>query len=167
MSSQIPNQSVDLQAETMAFGSRMEAATEALLRIRNEVVTTLDRQVVELQQIHRALAFAPPPMTIVEEAPRPVAAAMAPVAAIERPSIFDNAPRMAVVPPAPAIQPERSVQPVVTLSQRAETNVATLEEVAIQFPEATLDPMLEQATLEELNDALASAFAMVSSRSGR
>lgn len=147
------------QAEAMAFGSRMEAATEALLRIRNEVVTTLDRQVIELQQIHRALAYAPPPMTIVQDVPGPLITEMAPVQLMDRPSLFEHAPRVPTVPPAPVV---RDVTPL----QHVETAVATMEAGAVPFPETTLDPMLEQATLEELNDALASAFAMVASRSG-
>ena len=152
----------------MAFGSRMEAATEALLRVRDEVVTTLDRQVIELQQIHRALAYAPPPMLVTEDAPRALIAEAAPTTG--RPSLFEDAPRfpaMSLAPAAPVVQVAQVAPFAPMRPQRVEVAVATVEETGFSFPEAALDPMLERATLDELNDALASAFAMVSSRSGQ
>ena len=145
---------------SLAFGSRMEAATDALLRIRNEVVTTLDQQVIELRQIHRAFASAPPAMTVIEDKPSAMQAMPSP--SVDKPSLFDHAPRMAPVPAGPASSLAPLPAPV---PQRVvEVAVASVEQTRAPFEEATLDPMLEQATLEELNDALASAFAMVSSR---
>ena len=154
----------------MAFGSRMEAATEALLRVRDEVVTTLDRQVIELQQIHRALAYAPPPMLVTEDAPRALIAEAAAVPTAGRPSLFEDAPRfpaMSLAPAAPVVQVAQVAPFAPMRPQRVEVAVAPVEETGFSFPEAALDPMLERATLDELNDALASAFAMVSSRSGQ
>lgn len=151
----------------MAFGTRMEAATEALLRVRDEVVATLDRQVTELQQIHRALAYAPPPMIVTEDCPRPLNGGAAPVPVVGS-SLFEQAPRQPNTRPAPATTVAQSTPCAVTPAQQhAAVAVATMDEIGVPFQETTLDPMLERATLEELNNALASAFAMVSSRSSR
>lgn len=170
MSVSFLNPTTGNKAEVLAFGSKMEAATEALLRIRNEIVVTLDRQVVELQQIHRALAYPPPPMIVSEDTPLPLLAAEAPPPSLPKPSLFEDAPRIPNAPFFPA-SPVSQAAPATAsmraqpMPQAAATAVAPMDEIGIQFDEPTLDPMLERATLDELNDALASAFAMVSSRS--
>lgn len=180
MTSSFSNVAVCQQTEAVAFGSRMEAATQALLRIRDEVIATLDRQVVELRELHQTLASPPPPMVISDDQlqipPAPLAAALPPA---RRHSLFEDAPRVAVqaVPPvakapvpstaplapAPVMQATPQFQP----QYQAAQVVAIAEEPSDSFSEKMLDPMLEQATLEELNQALASAFAMMSARSER
>lgn len=152
--------------EAMPVGSRVQAATEALLRIREEVVVTLDRQVTELQQIHRALASAPSPTVISEDTNRTVMAAAAPTAGL--PSFFENAPRIPDVQfasLATALQAALPTPPAPMQSQRGGMAFATAQTVGVRLMESALDPTLERATLQELNDALANAFAMVSSRS--
>ena len=152
-----------LQSGSIALGSRMEAATEALLRIRDEVVSSLDRQVVEMQQLHRALAYAPPPMTVTEDMPTTAAMPTAASPPDHRPSFFEHAPNLVLASAPPNIS--HAPQSAASRSQVVEMVVATIDEPGMSLAEATLDPLLERATLEELNDALASAFAMVSSRS--
>lgn len=166
------------QTEAVAFGSRMEAATQALLRIRDEVIATLDRQVVELRELHQALASPPPPMVIADEPQQiPPVSVVAAVPPVRRYSLFEDAPRVAVqaVPPAAkapvpstvplAPPPVAHTAPQFQPQYQAAPSVAMVEEPSDSFSEKMLDPTLEQATLEELNQALASAFAMMSARS--
>lgn len=172
MSVSFPNPTAGQQVEAAAFGSKMEAATEALLRIRDEIVVTLDRQVMELQQMHRALSFAPPPMIVTEDTPRLSVAEASPYSSpLAKPSLFDDAPRLPNVPvfaahPASVMRASPATEPISqkTAAPPSTMAVATMEEVGISFDEPMLDPSLERATLDELNDALASAFAMVSLR---
>lgn len=179
MTSSFSNVAVCQQTEAVAFGSRMEAATQALLRIRDEVIATLDRQVVELRELHQTLASPPPPMVIADE-PRPTPSAPLAAAAppVRRHSLFEDAPRVAVqaIPPVIAKGPLPSTAPlahppVMPLAPQQQPQyqeapvVAVVEESSPSFPGKMLDPLLEQATLEELNQALASAFAMMSARS--
>ena len=172
MSVSFPNPTAGQQVEAAAFGSKMEAATEALLRIRDEIVITLDRQVMELQQMHRALSFAPPPMIVTDDTPRPSVAEAPPSSpSLAKPSLFEDAPRLPNVPvfaalPVAVMQMSPATAPMSqqTVPQPTSLAVATMEEVGISFDEPMIDPSLERATLDELNDALASAFAMVSLR---
>jgi hypothetical protein len=164
MSALFPTQSAGLHLEAMPVGSRVQAATEALLRIREEVVTSLDRQVTELRHIHRALASAPAPAVLAETMPR----AVVPAPAAAAPSFFDNAPRIPTAQfasLATAFQATLPASSAPVHPQRSEVAFATAQSVGVRLSESTLDPMFESATLEELNDALANAFAMVSSRS--
>jgi hypothetical protein len=164
MSASFPTQTAGHHLEAMPVGSRVQAATEALLRIREEVITTLDRQVTELQQIHRALACAPAPTVVAQAVPRPVM----PAPPASMPSFFENAPRIPNVQfasLASALQASLPTPSAPMYPQRSEVAFATAQAVGVRLSESTLDPMLESATLEELNDALASAFASVSSRS--
>ena len=160
MSASLPYPTTGFHSEAIAFGSRMEAATEALLRIRNEVVTTLDRQVVELRQIHHALAYTPPPMVESFE-PSIKQAPQAP--SVGRPSVFELPPGFSARGHEVALASRAGATP---MDFAAPNNFGYLTEAEKDYPaaEGVLDPVLERATLEELNDALASAFAMVSSR---
>ncbi len=149
--------------ETTVCSSGMEAAVEALIRIRQEVVATLDRQVGELQQIHRALASAPPRMVVTEDVQQKAAFVSVTTGRLAR-TFFDHAPEFGV----------GSFDGVDKGDRRSETTAhpeiyrtASPPPTETPFINAPLDPMLEKATLEELNDALASAFALVSSRGGR
>lgn len=161
MSTSLSPNHVSQQAEAIALGSRLEVATEALLRAKDQVVAALDRQVLELQQLHRALAYAPIPVIVPEDPPAP------PRNGAPAIGLFEHAPKVPVAPPPlpkPAIPPPRVAPP-------APTNLETPLPSAVAVPgphpapiEAPLDPTLERATLEELNEALASAFASVSSR---
>lgn len=157
---------VSHQAEAVALGSRLEAATEALLRAKDQVIAALDRQVIELQQLHRALAYAPIPVV----APEPQLPA--PCNGVPAPHLFELAPQLpATPPPLPktTIQPPRPVvSTTVAADVPAPDAVNSRHPISQPTPvEATLDPALERATLEELNEALASAFASVSSRCAR
>ena len=155
---------VDFSTPVQALSARMEAAAEALLRVRHEVVSALDHQVSEIQQLHRALASPPPPMVIVEDtaAAQSLVQAVQPTATSERFALFEQAP----VPVSPAGLPTGMKATGADMEQSPSSPVV-VQEMECVMTEATLDPFLERATLEELNDALASAFAMVSARSGR
>lgn len=155
---------VDLTSSAQALTARMEAAAEALLRVRHEVVSALDHQVSEIQQLHRALASPPPPMVLVDDVsasryPSPPAVG-APV--LERSPLFEHAPD--VVTATGPLTATKTMEPV-----KEPAAVCAVAALAPEAPlmETSLDPVLERATLEELNDALASAFAMVSARSSR
>lgn len=160
MSASLSPNHVSQQAEVLALGSRLEVATEALLRAKDQVVAALDRQVLELQQLHRALAYAPIPVIVPENHPAP------PRNGTPAIGLFEHAPKVpAAPPPLPkaAIPPPRVVPPPPSL----ETPMPSAAAIPGPHPaplEAPLDPTLERATLEELNEALASAFASVSSR---
>ena len=140
------------------FGTRMEAATEALLRARDHVISTLDRQVAELQQLHRALACAPAPLIMAEE-PAPAPASALP--AMVRPNVFEQAPMFPAAFQTPPAAPPSGMFSNPTVAMGFSPVAA---EVSLEVREAVFDPALERATLDELNDALASAFASVSVR---
>lgn len=178
-----------------ALGTRMEAAAEALLRFRDEIIATLDRQVLELQQVHRALALPPPPMTCTPDAPvfEQAAEPTAAVTVKPKPSVFEGAPPFALeaapsftpvaasapvapvrpmsslVPPAPVAAAPAALPPptelVASIPAHAAVATVELESPSAVMPGPLFDPLLERATLDELNDALANAFATVSSRS--
>lgn len=157
--------SVDFSTTAQALSARMEAATEALLRVRHEVVSALDQQVIEIQQLHRALASPPPPMVVTEDVPvaQSLVQAAQPQAPSERFALFEQAPVMAA--PTGLLTAKKASKIV---AQQGSSSMATVvQEAECVMTQATLDPFLERATLEELNDALASAFAMVSARSSR
>lgn len=162
MSACLHKPTVGPQVDVSVFGSRMEAATEALLRVRNEVISTIDHQVMELQMIHRAFAVAPASTIIVEED--------APIESSSRslwegPSLFENPPKM---PGEPGVRPNSPLSSTLPMKRPAvEAADSIAEDPGALATETALDPVLEQATLEELNDALASAFALVSSRNHR
>ena len=86
-----------------------------------------------------------------------------PQATTERFALFEKAPVM--VTPTGLLTGMKASE--VGVQQSFPSVAMVVQETECVMMEATLDPMLEQATLEELNDALASAFAMVSARSGR
>lgn len=155
----------DFSTSAQALSARMEAATEALLRVRHEVVSALDQQVIEIQQLHRALASPPPPMVVTEDVPvaRSLAQTAQHQATSERFALFERAPAM--VPPTGSLDGRQAGEAVGQVSSLS--SPVAIREAESVMVEATLDPFLERATLEELNDALASAFAMVSARSSR
>lgn len=207
----------DFSFHAKALESRMDAAAEALLRVRDEVVAALDRQVVEIQQLHRALASPPPPMSVVRDLEEQSAAALVEPsvthsAVADLPAAFEKAPfpgsvsdagisptvlsatvaspenmapqfasflptmaastssiaaAPAASPPSPISSPHSGVLARIVAQAPANTFLAAVNDEETLPAEPSLDPFLERATLEELNDALASAFAMVSSRSNR
>jgi hypothetical protein len=138
-----------------AVGSRMEAATQALLQARNHVIAALDQQLAELQDIHRSLAYSPIPFVVVEESPP-----AAPIAPIH--SISGVLASTSAAPSFPPPQVDASYMAA------ADSGLAPSFPPLIPFePQAVenrIDPVLERATLDELNAALANAFASVSGR---
>ncbi len=196
----------------MAFGSRLQAATETLLRAREQVLSVIDRQVLELQQMHRALTYVPtapaspptaePPAALlfsgqpvapIPPPPMPQAQQPAPVAqqAVPPPlpppkqpapmtSLFEQPPHQQLIPPPPLPRPQQTQIPLPQPAMPVPVRLATAALSPLTRPlavapaspsriesalnQSSLDPSLEKATLEELNDALASAFAVVSRR---
>ena len=203
LAASLPLPPSDFSFHAKALESRMEAAAEALLRVRDEVISALDRQVGEIQQLHRALASPPPPMVVVEDTPASTSQpppSIVGLAGMDRAVFFEQAPAFAPAPtgtlksiiqasppvvdsPAPCFAPVIAAAPAPSSESLAPAPVnalpatSLLDVVAdasvpaalsgVSPSEPNLDPFLERATLEELNDALASAFAMVSSRSLR
>lgn len=192
----------------MAFGSRLQAATDTLLRAREQVLSVIDRQVLELQQIHRALSYVPPAPAaapVAEQLAAPVFAAQpaAPLpppslpvpqqpagvqppplpkaSAVPMTSLFEQPPHQPQVlpPPIPRSQPTHMPLPspqmpappsrlatsaLSPLTRPLAVAPASPSRIESALNHSSLDPSLERATLEELNDALASAFAVVSQR---
>ena len=159
----LPTSSVEFASTAHSLGARMEAAAEALLRVRNEVVAALDRQVTEIQYLHRALANPPPPMIVTDEASDPVMCSPfgAERTVTERAAFFEHSPKVS----GPDVG--QAVAATADPTFRAPSARSMIRDDESVMGEAALDPVLERATLEELNDALASAFAMVSARSSR
>ncbi len=190
MSTFSPPSHLGHDVENAAIGSRLEAATQAIIRARNQVVSTLEQQVAELQQIYRALAYAPAPQVVPEQVSSAVGA-VSPVA-----PLFNMAPQITPPPsqealspfaPAAAAEPPPMPRPqtialrsIVNPPQQSATLPPPRPVVTLPVPRSVpaapqflspppmhhtaLDPSLEQATLDELNDALANAFASVSLR---
>lgn len=140
-------------ADAALVRARMEAATQALLRARDEVIAALDQQVAELQNIHRALAYSPAPFIVADEPDtQPIQAPLSLSGALASAGVAPHFP----APPI-HVDCDSTESP---LSQ----NLAPLIPFDAPLPNGTLDPILERATLEELNAALANAFASVSGR---
>jgi len=140
-------------AEAANVRARMEAATQALLRARNDVIAALDQQVAELQNIHRALAYSPAPFIVLDEPD---------TRALQAPLSLSGALADAKISPhfpePPLSSPEHPA------SSPLSANLAPIIPFDAPLPTGTLDPVLERATLDELNAALANAFATVSGR---
>jgi hypothetical protein len=132
----------------------MEAATQALLHARNHVIAALDQQLAELQDIHRSLAYSPIPFVVVEESH--------PAPATPMHSISGVLAATSAAPSFPA--PQMNDSYMAAAASGIAPNFPPLIPFEPQLAENRIDPVLEQATLEELNAALASAFASVSGR---
>ena len=133
--------------------ARMEAATQALLRARNDVIAALDQQVAELQNFHRALAYSPAPFIVLDEPDtRPIQEPL---------SLSGVLADAGVSPHFPAPPLASAEQPA---SSPLSLNLAPIIPFDAPLPSGTLDPILERATLDELNAALANAFPTVSGR---
>lgn len=204
LAASIPMSPPDVSFHSKALESRIEAAAEALLRVRDEVISALDRQVGEIKQLHRVLANPPPPMVIIQDTPVMIPLPPPSPAALsveERVALFEQPPAFVPAPTGTLRSIIQATSAVIEQTTPAHVSlmpgspVAEPPAVAVSFPtgihqvasvqsfaaeispspllaesspsETNLDPFLERATLEELNDALASAFAMVSSRSAR
>ena len=157
--------------------ARLEAATEALLKTRDQVVEALDHHLNELDVLRRALATSE--KNIAPMAQPPAVEAPAPVAA---PHYFERPPQI----PSPVMPmltqvlwPSKHDEPVAAparpLVPAAEHSHAPVSSPLVAYSslqgsssrDLPMDPDLERATLEELNTALAYAFSHVSSaRSG-
>lgn len=144
--------------------ARLEAATEALLKTRDQVIAALDHHLSELDTLRRSLAQTERPLAT---PPLPGSSA----ATVEAARYFDRAPQT-IEPNMPMLTQ------VLWPSKHAEPAARAPEPPAITTPssplvaytsiesstcrEVTMDPELEKATLEELNTALAYAFSHVS-----
>ena len=157
--------------------ARLEAATEALLKTRDQVVEALDHHLNELDMLRRALATSE--KNAVPMAQAPAVESPAPVAT---PHYFERPPQA----PAPVLpmltqvlwpskHDEPAAAPARPFVPAAETSHAPVSSPLVAYSslqgsssrDLPMDPDLERATLEELNTALAYAFSHVSSaRSG-
>lgn len=164
-------------AASLNLHERLEAATEALLKTRDQVVEALDHHLQELDSLRQALRTSNDPRPA-----NPVAAAIASASAefapFGTPSYFERPPAAGSMP-APALP----VLPLLTqvlwpakpvdaelpspLTPVSSPLVAYSSMPGIASRDQAMDPNLEKATLEELNAALAQAFSHVSkARSG-
>lgn len=148
--------------------ARLEAATEALLKTRDQVIAALDHHLSELDTLRRSLAQAEKPLAA---SPLPGSSA----AAVEAPRYFDRAPQP-IEPNMPMLTqvlwPSKHAEPAVAVPARVSEPpaVTTPSSPLVAYTsmesstcrEVTMDPELEKATLEELNTALAYAFSHVS-----
>ncbi len=131
----------------------MEAATQALLQARNHVIAALDQQLAELQDIHRSLAYSPIPFVVEESPPAPVT---------QMHSISGVLAATSAAPSFPA--PQLNDSYMAAAASGIAPNFPPLIPFEPQQAENRIDPVLERATLDELNAALANAFASVSGR---
>ena len=170
-SSSAPAAGYSSSAAPLNLNARLEAATEALLKTRDQVIEALDHHLNELDMLRRALGNPDRPVLTMVPGPAAVLPAPTPVpifAERAAPPPMPAIPMMTQVlwpsknyieePPPPVPQPRAPASsPLVAYS--------ALQNSAAQ--DMTVAPDLEKATLEELNAALAYAFSHVSnSRSG-
>lgn len=119
------------------FAHELAALVEDIQRTRDWFNKQLDTQLASLHQLRTAM-----------QEPRPVCSpSMATLFESPRPVTPPPEPE----PPPPAITGTRPVHQAIILPPTLTT---------------TLDPQLEQATLHELNNALARAFSEISTRGG-
>ncbi|MDZ4402330.1 hypothetical protein [Prosthecobacter sp.] len=120
------------------FAHELAALVDDIQRTRDWFNTQLDTQLASLHQLRTAM----------QESKQPV---FSPSMA----TLFE-APRPVTPPPDPEPPPP------------AANSIRTVHQAIILPPTltTTLDPQLEQATLHELNNALARAFSEISSRGG-
>ena len=151
--------------------ARLEAATEALLKTRDQVVEALDHHLTELDMLRRALATseknvvttapaveAPAPVVVphyFERPPQIPSPVMPMLTQVLWPSKHDEPVAAPARPFVPAVEPSHTPvsSPLVAYSSLQGSSSRDLP----------MDPDLERATLEELNTALAYAFSHVSS----
>ncbi len=147
--------------------ARLSAATEALLKTRDQVIEALDQHLHELDMLRSALGTNE--KTLLPTLPA-ISAEVAPV-----PQYFERPPQAASLPlltqvlwpskhDAPAPMPARVPAPAaVSPAPVSSPLVAYSSLQSSSSQDLAMDPDLEKATLEELNAALAYAFSHVSS----
>ncbi|MDB6003928.1 MAG: hypothetical protein JWR15_915 [Prosthecobacter sp.] len=125
------------------FANELKALVQDIQRTRDWFNSQLDAQLASLHQLCAAKQADEPKcvlsMATLFEAPRPVSA------------------------PAPLVEVAVEAAPPVAVNK-----VTSVHQAIILPPTltATLDPLLEQATLHELNNALTRAFSEISARGG-
>ena len=169
-SSSAPAAGHNSPAAPLNLNARLEAATEALLKTRDQVIEALDHHLNELDLLRRALSNPDRPLLTVVPGPAAVLPSYTP-APTPAPIFADRA----APPPMPAIPmmtqvlwPSKSpIAEPPPAAQQARVPVSSplvaysaLQNSAAQ--DMTVAPDLEKATLEELNAALAYAFSHVS-----
>ena len=151
--------------------ARLEAATEALLKTRDQVIEALDHHLEELDMLRRSLSLVerpqhiPAPQAVIAPAPFVERAHLAPPPAL-------SAPLMTQILWPSKSQPEQTAfAPLEPISAPiAPSRSTAVSSPLVAFPslqtsasqEMAMDPNLELATLDELNAALAYAFSHVS-----
>lgn len=178
-----------------SIAMRLDAAMEALVQARDFLVRQLEYQMVQLQEMRQAVSVlvdqpieneapfhqAPPVIdvpTVGEAIPAYAASAQTlPLEALfgssteveveaapfSTSSLFENAP-------APNWSWDHSEAGGVAVAEPEviKAKVESAESVLIQATASSdsVDPALEKATIDELNDALSRAFAQIASRGG-
>ena len=171
---------------------RLDAATDNLLQTRDLLIKHLEHQMLQLQEVRSALHEAAEETNLWAQATptaAPLQAALKPMGQLTLESLF--APLNAVPrnnPPAPAVEVE--VLPLVnaevlfeadpaaewepptfgrseTVPAAATVTTANSRPAMANTPASApgeIDPALEKATLDELNEALTRAFAQIANR---
>ena len=152
--------------------ARLAAATEALLKTRDQVIEALDHHLLELDLLRSALGNSDKPLlSMVPALP------VEPLAALQVPQYFEHPPQPAapVMPLLTQVLWPTKHEEMMQAPLRAPAPAATQDLPPVSSPlvaysslqsnssrDLAMDPDLEKATLEELNAALAYAFSHVS-----
>ena len=154
---------------TANLNARLEAATEALLKTRDQVVAALDQHLRELDMLRQAIGNSDKPLLSL--VPSPVASPPPPVVAAQ---LAPAVPAERPVPPSPmplmtqVLWPSKAFEEAAPAPAPARPSKPSSPLVAYSSMHSSVDlnmsvaPDLEKATLEELNAALAYAFSHVS-----
>jgi hypothetical protein len=183
-----PSDSVRARLESLSM--RLDAATDNLLQTRDLLIRHLENQLLQLQEVRSALHEAAEESSrwaaetaTPTPAPEP-APAIKPTAKLTLESLFaplNASPRAA--PPAPPAPPEEPAAPPPVINAEvifeaepathwdtlaseppASSAVALQPDTAVASVSHEIDPALEKATLDELNEALTRAFAQIANR---
>jgi hypothetical protein len=192
MSLSSPPLAESVQNRLESISMRLDAATDNLLQTRDLLIKHLEHQMLQLQEVRSALHEAAEETNLWAQATptaAPLQAAIKPMGQLTLESLF--APLNAVPrnnPPAPAVEVE--VVPLLNAEVLFEAEPAGEWEpptfgrsetvpAAAMFTTANsrpakastltsapgeIDPALEKATLDELNEALTRAFAQIANR---
>ena len=167
--SSLPASASPSSAAPVNLHARLAAATEALLKTKEQVVEALDHHLAELDSLRRSLGNADKPLLSMVPAAIPTVPAPLPpqpeIAATGSTTLLQPPPMTQVLWPtkneAPPMAPSRGPLPA-----SSPFGTAPIASPLAAFPatqpvaarDMAVDPNLEKATLEELNAALAYAF---------
>ncbi len=184
-----------VQARLEAISMRLDAATDSLMQTRDLIIKHLEQQMLQLQDVRGALHETaleslrpeakepPPPVKPVEKlalkslfaplnaakpTPKGAFVDVEPLAPEEGFHETGSADELFESEPVPAWETAPDSPPGLAVEKVAvlEAQPAMAAGLAVAG-RSELDPELEKATLDELNEALTRAFAQIAGRSGR